>query len=105
MLRHIIQHGDVDFGAFADAGELLRRFQQGVGGNLRARQLEFVNPAVEIHVALFVFFAASAPAGVVSACFFHGGCSFHKLLKYGGYFCNKNILPYNCVFSKGGDAL
>ena len=69
VLSHIIQHGNIDLTTFFDLLNLLRGFDQVVVKYRIAFLLHLFQLFVKCFVALFVFFAASAPAGIISSYF------------------------------------
>ena len=72
FLSHQIQHRDVDAAALADAFDLLGCFDHLAGGDGVTLAAEAVDLFIHLHVAMFIFFLAAAPAWVVAAQFFFG---------------------------------
>ena len=54
MLRHIVQHRDVDFGALLDFFDLLGRFEQAVVGYDMTCRFNLLDAFVKINVTLLV---------------------------------------------------
>ena len=66
MFCHIVQHGDVDFGAFFYFLDLFRAFNHGMVWYHVALAFVQSQLLVKIVVAFFIFLPAAAPAGTVS---------------------------------------
>ena len=70
MFCHIVQHGDVDFGAFFYFLDLFRAFNHGMVWYHVALAFVQSQLLVKIVVAFFIFLPAAAPAGIVPSYFF-----------------------------------
>ena len=71
MLADIIQDGDIDFCALFDFFDLFFCFENAVVRDNVSLRLDLFHPLVKVNMAFFIFFAAAAPALVISARFFH----------------------------------
>ena len=99
MLRHIVEHRDIDLGAFLDLFNLFLCLEQAVVGNLMSLRLDFFHSLVKIDMALLIFFAASAPAFVVSARLLHAfilllSVMFHIIISRSETDYKKNVRFY-----------
>ena len=79
VLLDVVENGDIDLAAGLDLFDLRRRLQQFVIRNKKASALKILDLLIESQMALLVFFAGTAPAGIISSRSVHGVLPFFSM--------------------------